>query len=97
MFRAIWRSPPRLFVVYWHQEETAHTGENTTMETRMVYELLALVGLAMLWALQPTRSVPPQIICVVAEPTQEQGGMGCVLPVIVVVVIVVALWMLAGG
>ncbi len=51
----------------------------------------------MLRALLPTRSVPPQIIYVVAEPTREQGGMGCVLPVVVVVVIVVALRMLALG
>ncbi len=64
------------------------------METLIVYGLIALVGLAMLRALLPTRSVPPQIIYVVTEPTQEQGGMGCVLPVVVVVVIVVALRML---
>ncbi len=67
------------------------------METLIVYGLLALVGLAMLRVLLPTRSVPPQIIYVVAEPTQEQGGMGCVLPVVVVVVIIVALRMLALG
>ena len=67
------------------------------METLIVYGLLALVSLAMLRALLPTRSVPPQIIYVVAEPTREQGGMGCVLPVVVVVVIVVALRMLALG
>jgi len=67
------------------------------METLIVYGLLAFFGLALLRALLPVRSVPPQIIYVVAEPTQAQGGSGCLLPVVVVIVLIVALRMLALG
>ena len=67
------------------------------MNTLIVYILLTLVGLALLRALLPVRSVSPQIIYVVAEPTQAQGGSGCLLPVVVVIVLIVTLRMLVLG
>lgn len=66
------------------------------MDVLIVYGLLALVGLAVLRALLPVQPEPPQIIYVVTQPQPEQAGMGCLLPIILGVVLVVVLGLMAG-
>ncbi|MBX0330489.1 hypothetical protein K2Z83_22805 [Oscillochloris sp. ZM17-4] len=48
----------------------------------------------MLRTLLPARPTQPQIIDVVAEPQPAQGGMGCLLPVVVIIGLLVAMRMM---
>jgi hypothetical protein len=64
------------------------------METLIVYGLLALVGMVLLRALLPARPTQPQIIYVVAEPQVAQSRLGCLLPVVVIIGLLVALRMM---
>lgn len=66
------------------------------MESLIFFGLLALVGLALLRSLLPARQEPPQIVYVVAEPQQVQGGAGC-LPAILIFIALVVLLRLAVG
>jgi hypothetical protein len=66
------------------------------MESLIFFGLLALVGAALLRALLPTRSAPPQIVYVVAEPQREQGGAGCLPAILIFVALVAVLWLAVG-
>jgi hypothetical protein len=67
------------------------------MESLIFFGLLAIVGLAALWALLQARAPQPQVIYVVAEPAQAQGGLGCLPLVVAGIVIIVALRVLGAG
>lgn len=67
------------------------------METLIFFSLLALVGLGLLRALLPARSLPPQIVYVLAEPAQARGGAGCLPAVLIFIALIVALRLVAGG